>query len=134
MRQPPKGIEEHNMAAPHLQTDSWTLDTGTAHEPNARLNPDECLELQKRALYHYDKSQSADTRSEQTVVHRSHAKNYAYKLKTYKTTQVSAFNLLARIALDEGFYDLAKQHLKEALSINTRDAGCWYSLGHVHVA
>ena len=90
--------------------------------------------LQKKALYHYDKSLSAKTRSEQTVVHRGYAKEFANKLRRIDRTRVVALNLLARIALDEGFYQLAEHHLNDALGFKGDDVGCWYSLGHVKLA
>lgn len=91
-------------------------------------------DLQRLALYHYDKSISTKTPNEQTVAHRGHAKEYAYELRNRPEHRTNALNLLARIALDEGFYDLAQHFIEDALSSDPKDAGCWYSLGHVHLA
>lgn len=94
----------------------------------------ELRELQRLALFHYDKSIHSKTPNEQTVAHRGHAKQYGYELREFPEYRSSALNLLARIALDEGFYDLAEHFIEEALSLDQKDAGCWYSLGHVYLA
>jgi 2-polyprenyl-3-methyl-5-hydroxy-6-metoxy-1,4-benzoquinol methylase/Flp pilus assembly protein TadD len=98
------------------------------------MSAKEWKDLQRKALYHYDKSLDAKTRSEQTVSYRGIAKEHANRLRTHEPSRVVALNLLARIALDEGFYHLADHHLSEAIEITPEDAGCWYSLGHVRLA
>ncbi|MEJ2042571.1 MAG: methyltransferase domain-containing protein [Reinekea sp.] len=90
--------------------------------------------LKKSALKHYDLSLDRKTRNEQTVVHRGMAKKQASLLCHYPEQRVTALNLLARIALDEGFYSLAQYYLKDALKLDADDAGCWYSLGHTYLA
>lgn len=98
------------------------------------LTRKESRDLHKRALYHYEKSVDAKTRNEQTVAHRGQAKQLATALNEDKASKALALNLLARIALDEGFYALAEQYLTEAIEIDSQDVGCWYSLGHVRLA
>jgi ubiquinone/menaquinone biosynthesis C-methylase UbiE/Flp pilus assembly protein TadD len=96
--------------------------------------PKKWKELQKRALFHYDKSLDAKTPSEQTVAHRGKAKNIALQLREHEPVKATALNLLSRIALDEGFYQLSEHHIKEALRHNDKDAGHWYTLGHIKLA
>jgi SAM-dependent methyltransferase len=98
------------------------------------MSAKEWKDLQRKALFHYDKSLNSKTRSEQTVSHRGTAKDCANKLRLHEGSRVVALNLLARIALDEGFYHLAEHHLLEAIDLQPVDAGCWYSLGHVRLA
>lgn len=90
-------------------------------------------EIQNLALYHYDMSLSSAVRSEDTATHRAKAKEYANALLVYQPAKVNALNLLARIALDEGFYQLSETFLEDAIKIKPNDAGCWYSLGHVNL-
>lgn len=90
--------------------------------------------LERKALEHYDLSLSPSTPSELTVAHRHQAKTAAQHLYKDKHYRAPALNLLARIALDEGFYDEAENRIREALLISPNDAGCWYSLGHIHLA
>ncbi|MFQ3282162.1 methyltransferase domain-containing protein [Reinekea sp.] len=96
--------------------------------------PKKWKELQKRALYHYDKSLDAKTPSEQTVAHRGKAKSIALQLREMEPIKATANNLLARIALDEGFYQLAEHHINEALVLSEKDAGHWYTFGHIKLA
>ncbi len=114
----------------HSETEESLLDL----KAGQALDQKSLKHLQRRALYHYEKSLSAKTRSEQTVLHRGHAKDIANQLRAYDSSQTVALNLLGRIALDEGFYQLAEHHLSEALRNSASDAGCWYSLGHVKLA
>lgn len=95
---------------------------------------DDLALLQRKALYHYEKSLNAQTPNEQTVQHRGLAKDMALQLRDRAETKTTGLNLLGRIALDEGFYALAEHHLKDALDLDSQDAGCWYSLGHVRLA
>ncbi|TXR53398.1 class I SAM-dependent methyltransferase [Reinekea thalattae] len=125
-------------AIQHL--DSWSTKLPTAsnrddiyHDTNAASN------LEQHALYHYEKSLAESTRNEDCAMHRQKARDYANQLVTlhkHKNSQSCsiALNLLGRIALDEGFYSLAFQHLEEATSLAPNSAGNWYSLGHVHLA
>jgi len=116
------------------QSDTWPNEPSEAYLAKQALSKKEWKELQRRAQYHYEKSLDAKTRSEQTVAHRGYAKNCATKLRNHEPSKVTALNLLARIALDEGFYKLAEHYLTEAIEINPKDSGCWYSLGHVRLA
>lgn len=98
------------------------------------LSSNRVSRLKKEAVHHYEKSQDESSSNEEGVVHRQQAKLLANQLLDYPAEKVSALNLLARIALDEGFYPLASQYLDNALKIEPESAGCWYSLGHVHLA
>ncbi len=112
--------------------DSWQAkDSSKAHEPLPNISWDA---LQRKALHHYEKSLSADTRSEDTVAHRGFAKEAAIRLCDHPKMEATAHNLLARIALDEGFYALAEQHLNIALNRDPKSPGAWYSFGHLKLA
>ncbi|TCS42406.1 tetratricopeptide repeat protein [Reinekea marinisedimentorum] len=104
------------------------------HGSEQALNHSQLVKLEKQALKHYETSLEESTRNEDSVAHRHQAKIIANELATHQKTKVSALNLLARIALDEGFYPLASRYLEQALSNDPNSAGCWYSLGHVYLA
>ncbi|WP_320822515.1 methyltransferase domain-containing protein [Reinekea sp.] len=114
--------------------DIWQHEPSELFSDSADLTQKEWQELQRRALFHYEKSLDAKTRSEQTVAHRGSAKDFANRLLANGETAVTALNLLARIALDEGFYGMADHYLNDALKRNSEDAGCWYSMGHLRLA
>lgn len=104
------------------------------HSSGNALNHNQLIKLEKKALHHYEVSLKESTRNEDSVAHRYQAKVIADELSGYEKTKVSALNLLARIALDEGFTTLASQHLTKALASDPESAACWYSLGHVYLA
>ncbi|MBU2863150.1 methyltransferase domain-containing protein [Reinekea forsetii] len=106
---------------------------GTVKESN-RSQLKRWKELEKRALFHYEKSLSAQSASEQTVAHRGKAKQIALQLRESEKYCDTANNLLARIALDEGFYKLAEHHISEALEQQTSSAGHWFTFGHIKLA
>ncbi len=114
------------------------LKLNTQAELNAEVSDsfviNEIEALKKKALHHYELSLDAKTPNEQSVAHRGLAKKYANLLRGYQSEKVTALNLLARIALDEGFYKLSKLHLEDAIEVEPNNAGCWYSLGHSHLA
>ncbi|MFT7697796.1 MAG: tetratricopeptide (TPR) repeat protein, partial [Reinekea sp.] len=117
-----------------LKTDSGQPESSKGFLAAADLGGTDWPELQRWALFHYEKSLAANTRSEHTISHRGWAKSYASRLLHNDDTRVTALNLLARIALDEGFYHLADHFLGDALKLDPEDAGCWYSMGHVRLA
>ncbi|WP_287418785.1 methyltransferase domain-containing protein [Reinekea sp.] len=116
------------------QPGSWQRGGSQGFLDADELDKKDWPELQRCALLHYEKSLDANTRSEHTIAHRGWAKNYASSLLRNDATRGTALNLLARIALDEGFYRLADHFLTDALKLDAEDAGCWYSMGHVRLA
>lgn len=118
-----------------LSHSEWSLDHYDASTSNNRSQSEPSYKtLLKQARTDYERSLATTSRNEHAVMYRSSAKAAALKLIEHKPSTVIAMNLLARIALDEGFYTLAKDYLTQALSIHKEDSGCWYSLGHVHLA
>lgn len=116
------------------QADVWQCEPLGLASNTTDLTNREWKEFERLALFHYEKSINARTLNEQTVTHRGAAKDYANRLLKDKAREVTALNLLARIALDEGFYNASAQYLKDALTLNSEDAGCWYSMGHLGLA
>ena len=100
------------------QPGSWQRGGSQGFLDADELDKKDWPELQRCALLHYEKSLDANTRSEHTIAHRGWAKNYASSLLRNDATRGTALNLLARIALDEGFYRLADSfHPNQQLSV-----------------
>lgn len=109
--------------------DQWSADHSSQPIPRQQL-----ADLEKQALNSYEKSLDPKTRNEESVAARRQARLAATQLSIYPETRVNAYNLLSRIALDEGFYRLAHNYIKTALAEEPENAGCWFSLGHIHLA
>ncbi|WP_169748997.1 class I SAM-dependent methyltransferase [Gynuella sunshinyii] len=82
----------------------------------------------------YEKSLNPRLKNEQCAACRKEAKDIADILANIKETRPLALNLLARIAIDEGFYDQANSHLVYALKEAPEDPSLLYSQGHVFLA
>ena len=82
----------------------------------------------------YEKSLSPKLKNEQCAAFRKEAKEIAEILANIRETRTLALNLLARIAIDEGFYEQANSYLSFALKDAPNDSSLLYSLGHVFLA
>jgi len=90
--------------------------------------------LESRAIDYYQRSLDATTRNENTAQYRALARTLAYRLLDLQPRYPGALNLLGRLALDEGFYESAETHLREAIASDEHDVSNWYSLGHLMLA
>ncbi|GGX50632.1 class I SAM-dependent methyltransferase [Saccharospirillum salsuginis] len=104
------------------------------HQPGDSIQTESLDALDQQAWREYELSLSDQVTTEHASQHRGEARLLAQRMLKTTPDCVPALNLIGRIALDEGFYETAEQHLSRALDQAPEDAGCWYSMGHVALA
>ena len=94
----------------------------------------EIIQLLNAASVAYDKSCLAQQTPKAVLTYRDQAKRFAKQAIDIHSNCAEAYNLLGRIALDEGLLSDASQYIAEALAISPNHSGYHYSQGHIFLA
>ena len=79
----------------------------------------------------YQQTLSLSLSSEQVGDLRRKIVKMAHELEDEQLYRAQCFNLIGRVALDEGFIDKAQLYIEKSLAIDPNNAGTLYSYGHI---
>ncbi|TGG95985.1 methyltransferase domain-containing protein [Natronospirillum operosum] len=87
--------------------------------------------LEQQAAWHLDRAGLRGIGEEAYRYHLRSAEEIGQTLLAHKPTRARAHNLLGRLALDQGQFEIAADHLQQAARLAPHDAGVRFSLGHL---
>lgn len=110
------------------------IQTRTSKSPVSRKKLQEIRALKRQALEYYELASNEDLDALTVELRLQQARSSVGLALKYNPIDADALNLYARISLELGSIQEAREAIQQALDSHPENGGFWYSLGHVQLA
>lgn len=110
------------------------IQTRTSKSPVSRKKLQEIRALKRQALEYYELASNEDLDALTVELRLQQARSSVGLALKYNPIDADALNLYARISLELGSIQEAREAIQQALDSHPKNGGFWYSLGHVQLA